>query len=411
LSAETDAGVLLQVSEIMRIVLDTDAMGDPSLLYPTFADEADGIVPSIGHNPPHDQHNQPLGGGAGPTNSDQAQFLSVFYDYFAEWLVAPFQHALAYPVRRIPDNVFSRPMESSVVQSFMVKHQDGFRESDRMLKLISMCPVRLSFTVELLSFCVRAHLSRMKSFLHKSRVMGNILQLLKRHAVGVPGDRCLKLAILRFLRAVLSVNDESYHRHIIQHNLFAYVFEAFRDNPVGDNLVSSAVVEMCDFINNENIKCLLDYIGRRHLIPKDTQTMSLEDVSSPYVSTITALRKTYEANIEETQRLLETGQSSPGGSRYFPGGLHFTSSTTSVNRILSGKALEDQRKFHEKDDEESYFDMDDDEGDTVNANPLDITSDTQEKESDLHRTPRMFSLAEAPLGSHQQFEEMEDNRQ
>ena len=413
LSVETDAGVLLQVSEIMRIVLDTDAMGDQTLIYPTFADEADGIVPGIVHNPPHDQHNQPLGGGGGigPTNSDQAQFLTVFYDFYADWLVAPFQYTLVHPIRRVPDNVFRCPLESPLMKSFRAQHQDGCRESNHLLKLVTFCPVRLSFTVELLSFCVRAHLCRMKSFILKSRVMGNVLQLLKCHPVGVPGDRCLKLAILRFLRAVLSVNDESYHRHIIQHNLFAYVFDAFRENPVGDNLVSSAVVEMCDYINNENIKCLLDYIGRRHLIPKNAQTMSLEDVSSPYVNTITTLRKTYEANIEETQRLLETGQSSPGGSHYFPGGIRFSSSN--APRILSGKALEDQRKFQQKDDEESYFDMDDDEGDgSTTSNTIGIAIDEtaipQDKESDMHRTPRMFSLSEAPLAVYDQFEKIEE---
>ena len=418
LNVETDAGVLLQVSEIMRIVLDTDSMNDQTLIYPTFADEADGIVPGLVHNPPHDQHNQPAGGGIGPTNSDQAQFLSVFYDYYAEWLVAPFQHTLAHPVRRVPDYVLRRPScESTLMQSFLVKHKDSFRDNDPQLKQIAFCPVRLSFTIELLSFCVRAHLCRMKSFLLKSRVMGNVLQLLKRHPIGVPGDRCLKLAILRFLRAVVSVNDESYHRHIIQHNLFAYVFEAFRDNPVGDNLVSSAVVEMCDFINNENIKCLLDYIGRRHLIPKNSQTMSLEDVSSPYVCTISTLRKAYEANIEETQRLLETGQSSPGGSRYFPGGVRYMSSTTSSTRLLSGKALEDQRKFQEKDNEESYFDDDDDEGDermntdsnTAAIRASDDVELPQGKESDLHRTPRMFSLSETPIQVYHHFEEGEEN--
>jgi Component of IIS longevity pathway SMK-1 len=402
LTIETDAGILLQVSEIMRIILDTDVMGDQTLLYPGFADEADELVPSVGHNPPHDQHNEPLGGGSGSTNSDQAQFLTVFYEHYAEWLVAPFQHTVVYPIRRIPDRIFRIPQESTLIQSFERKFQQGVRDEDPMLKFVSLCPVRLSFTVELLSFCVRAHLSRMKSFLLKSRVMSNVTQLLRRHLLGVPGDRCLKLAILRFLRAVLSVNDESYHRHIIQNNLFASVFEAFRANPVGDNLVSSAVVEMCDFIQNENIKCLLDYIGRRHLVPSDSQNTSLEDVSSPYVSTLTTLRKAYEANVEETQRLLDSGQSSPGGSRYFPGVTHYSSLTS---RFLSGKALEEQRKFREKDEEDSYFDNDDDDfdnGDDIGLNmssakrELVVDDTSQQKESDLHRTARMFSLTEAP---------------
>jgi transcription initiation factor TFIIIB Brf1 subunit/transcription initiation factor TFIIB len=413
LDVETDAGVLLQVSEIMRIILDTDIMGDHGLLSPGFADEADGILPAIGQNPPHDQHNQPLG-GSGPTSSEQAQFLSIFYEHYAEWLVAPFQYTILHPIRRIPDQVLRNPSDSILIQQFMKKFQHGIQSDDLRLKTVSVCPVRMSFTVELLSFCVRAHLSRMKMFLLKSRVMGNVLQLLRQHPVGVPGDRCLKLAILRFLRAVLSVNDESYHRHIIQNNLFASVFDAFRANPVGDNLVSSAVVEMCDYIHHENIKCLLDYIGRRHLTPNDSRSddLSLEDVSSPYVSTLTTLRKAYEANLEETEHLLKTGQSSPGGSRYFPGGIQYSSSAPSSSRMLSGKALEDQRKFQLKDKEESYFEMDDDDDDDVDEkgnrkSTKSGVNESPEKEGDLHRTPRMFSLMETTSSSQQQQEEQQ----
>lgn len=50
----------------------------------------------------------------------------------------------------------------------------------------------------------------------------------------------------RLLRAVLSVKDEFYHRHIIQYNLFAPVFDIFRANHRGDNLVSSAILEVSD---------------------------------------------------------------------------------------------------------------------------------------------------------------------
>ena len=64
----------------------------------------------------------------------------------------------------------------------------------------------------------------------------------------------------------MSVKDEFYHRHIIQHNLFAPVFAAFRTNPVGDNLVSSAIVEMCDFIHRENITSLISHIVTKHRV-------------------------------------------------------------------------------------------------------------------------------------------------
>jgi len=392
LDVETDAGILLQVSEIMRIILDADMMGDHGPLNAGFADEAE--PPGSVHSPPHDQHNQPSGAGA--TTTDQKQFLSMFYEHYVEWLVAPFQSTILHPVRRVPEHVLRNPNESPLMQRILSSFHKGVSKDDDLFRKVPGCAIRSSFAVELLSFCVRAHLYRMKFFLLKSRVLGNVLKLLRSHpnARAISGDRCLKLAALRFLRAILSVNDEFYHRHIIHHNLFDPVFEAFRSNPVGDNLVSSAIVEMCDFIHGENIKSLLEYIVTKHLSASNqaTEVPSLEDVSSPYVNTLTVLRKAYEVNLNASKKAQESdgaGHSSPGGSRYFPGG--------SIHRVLHGKALEDQRKFHEVDQEESYFDSDDDDerGNVVPGAIDEVPPPPGERE--LHRTPRMFSLAQAPL--------------
>jgi hypothetical protein len=49
------------------------------------------------------------------------------------------------------------------------------------------------------------------------------------------------------------------------------------------------------------------------------------------------------------------------------------------------------------DQEESYFDTDDDEPATVVPPPPVDQVAAQEVENELHRTPRMFSLAQAPL--------------
>lgn len=50
--------------------------------------------------------------------------------------------------------------------------------------------------------------------------------------------------LTRLLRSILSVKDEFYHRHIIQFNLFLPMFDLFRSISVGDNLVSSAILEV-----------------------------------------------------------------------------------------------------------------------------------------------------------------------
>lgn len=300
----------------------------------------------------------------------------------------------------------------------MKAFKDGVTQDDGLFRIIPRSAIRTSFAVELLSFCVRAHLYRMKIFLLKSRVLSNVLKLLKPHSLmdSTSGDRSLKLAALRFLRAILSVNDEFYHRHIIHHNLFAPVFEAFRANPVGDNLVSSAIVEMCDFIHNENIMSLMEYIVTKHLsVARNGPTgPSLEDVSSPYVSTLTTLRETYEQNLEAAkQQHHPQGKSGPrpesphpqnhgGNSRYFS-----AKSVAPGPRVLSGKALEDQRKFREDHAEESYFEGDDEAhhpeqqppSNTVVPPAVDEVA-AQEGEGELHRTPRMFTLAQTPLMNH-----------
>mmetsp|Transcript_458 Transcript_458/g.724 ORF Transcript_458/g.724 Transcript_458/m.724 type:complete len:233 (-) Transcript_458:164-862(-) len=214
----------------------------------------------------------------------------------------------------------------------------------------------------------------MKNYVIRSRFLGNILILLgpKSQSFITSGNRCLKLASLRFLRSILAVKDEQYHRHIIQYNLFEQVFEAFRVNPVGDNLVSSAIIEMCDFIKTENIKSLIEYIVDKHLSKHQPHTgnqasstnqfLSLEDVATPYVDTLSQLRKKHEEN--QIAAKVERD-----GYDYISHGANSTSNplVPSGSPIrgpragLSGKALEDQRKFLESDEEESYFN-DEDEG-------------------------------------------------
>ena len=171
----------------------------------------------------------------------------------------------------------------------------------------------------------------------------------------------------RLFRSVLSVKDEFYHRHIIQHDLFAPVFDLFRNrsSSVGNNLLSSAILEMCDFICIENIKSLIDYIVTTHLTSKypgssiGINNLSLEEIANPHVETFKELRRIYNEN---------TMTEKQGG-----GGLLMLDNEVSINGsrdgiamngedsiILNEKALEDQRKFRQADEDDSYFNDDDD---------------------------------------------------
>jgi hypothetical protein len=197
LAVETDAGVLLQVSEIMRIILDTDMMGDHGPMSAGFADEAEGIPPGGGHTPAYEQHVNPSGSLASTT--DQNQFLSMFYDHYIQWLAAPFQYTILHPFRRVPNYTIYAQSGSPLMQTMIERFEKGQCQDEPLLRTVPLCALRSSFAVELLSFCVRAHLYRMKCYLLRSLVLGNVLKILRPSTLArnTSGDRCLKLAALR----------------------------------------------------------------------------------------------------------------------------------------------------------------------------------------------------------------------
>lgn len=373
MAAETDAGVLLQTSEIIRIILDTDILGEQTLMGGFSLDEIESLS---GVNAPvvEDRINGTASThGSTEGGSEQNQFLSLFYEHYIHWIVAPFQYTILHPARRFPESIMLDPSQSRLLQSLIDNFKRGAKKDEVLLPVVTPCVTRGSFAIELLTFCVRAHLYRMKFFLLRSRVLGSVLKLLAPTAPASSGDRCLKLASLRFLRSILSVKDEFYNRHIIQHNLFAPVFDAFRANPVGDNLVSSAIIEMCDFIQGQNVTSLIEYIVTKHLSASAPNQKSLEEVATPYVDTLTILRKKYEDNLsaateisagdprnDDNKDTSNTDTSSIGSARYFStmGGRPM--------ELMSEKALEDQRKFRQTGSEESYFEDDEDE---VNNKP------------------------------------------
>lgn len=347
MATENDAGILIQTCEVLRIVLDTEMVNDPGQidLGGVIDNEEDELIGSdnlsfLVENNPHSGH---AGGGC-----EKNSFLNMFYDHYVQWLVVPFQFFILIPKTAIPYTLKKQADDNdiSILKLLLEKHQhlkDAKISRSGILKTVSTCSVRLTFSVELLSFCVRAHFFRMKRYLINSRVLIHVMKMLSPHSKTIlpSGDRCLKLGVLRCLRSILSLKDDFYNRHIIQHKLFTPVFEAFRANPVGDNLVSSSIIETCEFIRTENNRSLIEYIVTKHL--SEGQALSnakpsLEDVATPYVDTLSQLRQKYEENIKKDET---TDSFSDGGERR--------------RTALNEKAIEDQRKFRETDEEESYF--------------------------------------------------------
>ena len=105
---------------------------------------------------------------------------------------------------------------------------------------------------------------------------------------------------------------------------------------------------MCEFIRIENIKSLIEDIVTKHMRQQSRQlsdtsivkvSPSLEDVATPYVDTLTLLRQRHEENTSGSNSETANGTDDAKGKRV----------------AMSEKAIEDQRKFREADEEESYF--------------------------------------------------------
>jgi hypothetical protein len=197
LAVETDAGLLLQTSEIMRIILDTEMIGDHGPLgMAVCSEDTDGAPPGMPGLVPAEEAKSESAASA--ANEEQNHFLSLFYEHYVQWLVAPFQYTVLHTTKRMPD---AFPAESPLVQRIRETHKNGVASDDKLLKLVPNCAIRSSFAVELMSFCVRAHLYRMKTFLLRSRVLGGVLNLLapSKSSPSVSVDRCLKLSALRYV--------------------------------------------------------------------------------------------------------------------------------------------------------------------------------------------------------------------
>ena len=128
---------------------------------------------------------------------------------------------------------------------------------------------------------------------------------------------------------------------------------------------------MCDFICQENIKSLIDYIVTKHLIKKtalstvddSTKMPSLDNIFTN-VETFNQLQKAYEENRRVEQGILGSHQDSEATSNMngsHDGGGGGLLLMNGGPRLLSKRALEDQRKYHQADEEDSYFNEEDDE--------------------------------------------------
>lgn len=186
----------------------------------------------------------------------------------------------------------------------------------------------LSLILELLTFCIEHHTYHIKNYVLSKDLLRRVLVLLKsRHSF-------LALGGLRMLRKTIGMKDEFYHRYFVRGDLFKPVVSAFQTNGSKYNLLNSAMIELFEFIRQEDIKSLTAHFIENHY-------KAFENVN--YVQTFKHLKLRYD---QHQDRMKEK------------------SSLDAVPSILRNttRYRRDARSLEEE--EEMWFDQEDDFDDT-----------------------------------------------
>ena len=96
--------------------------------------------------------------------------------------------------------------------------------------------------LDIFSLCVHGHTYRMKYFIMRNSVISRTLRVLESN------HRQLHVGAIKFVRTIIATKDEFYNRHIVKLDLLRPVLEALTGSAKRDNLISSAIAELVEFV-------------------------------------------------------------------------------------------------------------------------------------------------------------------
>ncbi|KAJ1659426.1 Platinum sensitivity protein [Dispira simplex] len=241
-----DSPVLqMQCYEIIRILLDVQLGGNLDALQSALIEGCGGNSNSLGQNPPMD--------------SETEQFLSLFYETYMCRTVKPLSNISPDQVRQL--------------------HQTD--QQNRVQLYFLIC--------ELVTFCVRQHTFRSRYFVLSGELVDNLALLLSAPV------KHLQLAVLRFFRACIGLNDNFVNRYLLRRGVLKPIVTMFEQHKHRYNLINSACLEFFDFITSKNLKILVTYFVQHH---KEALTKDVHYSNIP-----SQLVHKYEMN-QGNQRLL-----------------------------------------------------------------------------------------------------------
>jgi protein phosphatase-4 regulatory subunit 3 len=265
---------------------------------------------------------------------DKEKFLGVFYDYYMQWLLVPF----------VDPNVPDQPTHSRYLQD-----NSAIATSRR-------------FILEILSFCSQFHSYRMKCFVMRNSVLQRVSRIFD------SPQRHFHLGAIRLIRTILSCKDEVYFRYIVKFDLLKSIMLLLQKCSKKDNLLTSTIVEMIDFIRTESLNTLIDYIVEKY-------SSSFDDID--HVDVFDRLKLKYEQSRDTS---MSNGISN--GNNYL--GDNGSETDVSVYSKKNKNSSIQNRRFIEQDSEEAYFNEEDDDEDDDNDRFLENNQDDSQISSKIY---------------------------
>ncbi|NXB00171.1 P4R3B phosphatase, partial [Cnemophilus loriae] len=180
------------------------------------------------------------------SNLEIFEFLDIFYDRYIHVLTAPLLADTSEEWHEIAT-------ELSVHGQYIIYFFVQFKALIFLVDNYQTAEV-LASVLKLLSFCVERHKYHMKIYIINKDLLRRTLVLMKSK------HKFLALCALRFMRRIIGLKDELYNHYITLGNLFEPVVNAVLDNRNRCNLLKSALMELFEFIQVEDIQFLIAHI-------------------------------------------------------------------------------------------------------------------------------------------------------
>lgn len=192
---------------------------------------------------------------------DREKFISLFYDYYLSWILLPFT---------LPNHEPDEPLDILSTLS----SEDGSNNGPSLLRPQGPSAMYTSrrLIYDIVSFCVMNHTYRMKSCIVRSNLLTKFFRILVPPQLSSPSPhessrsptsrspRYYHMYSLKLMKCVVSLKDDSLNRYIVKQNLFKPIFEFFSTLYSKDNILTSILVDLLEFIRKERIRILIFYI-------------------------------------------------------------------------------------------------------------------------------------------------------